>query len=922
MTTPIQELRALGQSLWLDNIRRQLVSSGELARLRDEGVSGVTSNPTIFEKAVSGSTDYDEALVRLVGAGHTPDEILWELMLDDIRAAADVFRPVYDETHGADGFVSIEVSPVLARDTRGTIEMARDLFARAARPNVMVKIPATREGLPAIRTMIGEGVNINVTLIFSTERYDEVVDAFMHGMEDLQRVGGDLSKVASVASFFVSRVDSKVDKLLDAKLAEAIAPVEKDRLKGLFGKAGIANSKMAYEHFEQLHHSSRWELLKADGARPQRCLWASTSTKDPRYPDTMYVEELIGPDTVDTVPPATLAAFREHGEARRSLDEDVPGARRALRELAAVGIDLRVVTHELEVEGVDLFAKSFANLVKAIETEAADIRAGKGPRQWHSLGTLQPVVDQAVAKLQQEDAPRKVWSRDPSFWVPGTEPERWMGWLSMPEKMLEQADKLEARAEEAREYSDVVLLGMGGSSLCPDVFRSTFGSFEGHPRVHVLDTTDPETILAVRESIDLGRTLFIAASKSGGTTETMSHLAYFWEEVRRTGTSKAERQFAAITDPGSGLERLAAERDFRWIFLNPPDIGGRYSALSYFGLVPGALQGLDVRGLLERAHEMAHACDATVPVEKNPGLWLGAVLGALGNQGRNKVTLVPTPQVATFGYWLEQLLAESTGKQGRGLVPVEGEPLGRPEAYGQDRLFVRVRVNGDAEDDAAVRALADAGQPMVTLSMRDLLDLGGEFLRWELATAVAGSLLGIDPFDQPNVQESKDNTKRVLAEFAAKGRLPEAPALSASEAGRAVGELLGKARDGSYLALMAYTTRTEASDAAITRARSRVRDATRLATTAGYGPRFLHSTGQLHKGGPPVGLFLQVVQQDRRDVEVPGEPYTFSILKQAQALGDLASLQSRNYPVLRVTLGDEPEAGWRELADSIEAAVR
>ncbi|HEY4027571.1 MAG TPA: bifunctional transaldolase/phosoglucose isomerase [Candidatus Dormibacteraeota bacterium] len=921
MTSPIQELRAQGQSLWLDNIRRQLVTSGELARLRDEGISGVTSNPTIFEKAVSGSTDYDEALVGLVGAGRAPDEILWELMLDDIRAAADVFRPVYDQTGGADGFVSIEVSPRLALDTQGTIEMARDLFTRAARPNVMVKIPGTREGLPAIRTMIGEGVNINVTLIFSTERYDEVVEAFLSGLEDLRRAGGDLRKVASVASFFVSRVDTKVDKLLEAKIAEAVAPAEKERLRGLLGKAGIANSKMAYEHWKQLHGGSRWELLKADGARPQRCLWASTSTKDPRYPDTMYVEELIGPETVDTVPPATLAAFREHGEVRRSLDEDLPGARRALRELAEVGIDLRVVTAELERDGVELFVKSFDTLLEAIEKEAANIRAGKGPRQWHSLGTLQPVVDEAVATLQRADAPRKVWSRDASFWVPGTEPEKWMGWLSMPEKMLEQADRLEARAQEALEYSDVVLLGMGGSSLCPDVFRSTFGKIEGHPRLHVLDTTDPETILGVREAIDLGRTLFIAASKSGGTTETLSHLAYFWEEVRQTGTAKPERQFAAITDPGSGLERLAVERDFRWIFLNPTDIGGRYSALSYFGLVPGALMGLNVRELLERANEMAASCDAAVPVEKNPGLWLGAVLGALGNRSRNKVTLITSPQVATLGYWLEQLLAESTGKQGRGLVPVEGEPLGRPEAYGQDRLFVQIRVNGD-EEDPRVRALAEAGQPIVTLTLRDRLDLGGEFLRWELATAVAGSLLGINPFDQPNVQESKDNTRRVLAEFSAKGRLPEAHAVPASEAGAAVTDLLRKARDGSYLASMAYTTRTETSEGALNRVRAHVRDATRLATTAGYGPRFLHSTGQLHKGGPPVGLFLQVVQRDRRDVEVPGEPYTFSILKQAQSLGDLESLQSRNYPVLRVDLGDDPEAGWRSLADSVEQAVR
>ena len=921
MTSPIQELRKQGQSLWLDNIRRQLITSGEMDRLRDEGVSGVTSNPTIFEKAISGSTDYDETLVRLVGAGREPDEILWELMLEDIRAAADVFRPVYDETGGADGFVSIEVSPKMALDTRGTIEMARDLFQRAARPNVMVKIPATRMGLPAIRNMIGEGVNINVTLIFSTERYDEVVDAFMAGLEDLRRAGGDLSRVASVASFFVSRVDTKVDKLLERKIEEASTPAEKERLRGLFGKAGIANSKIAYEHWKQLHGGSRWESLRTDGARPQRCLWASTSTKDPRYPDTMYVEELIGPETVDTVPPVTLAAFREHGEVRRSLDADLPHVRRQLRELAEVGVDLRVVTAELEDEGVELFAKSFDSLLATLEKAAADIRAGRGPRQWHSLGTTQPAVDEAVGKLQRDDAPRKVWSRDPSFWVRGAEPEKWMGWLSVGEKMLEQVDRLEARAEEAREYSDVVLLGMGGSSLCPDVLRSTFGHVEGRPRLHVLDTTDPATILGVREAVDLERTLFIAASKSGGTLETLSHLAYFWEEVLRSGSTRPERQFAVITDPGTSLERLAAERDYRWLFLNPTDIGGRYSALSYFGLVPGALMGLDVRELLERAEEMAHSCDASVPVEKNPGLWLGAAVGALANQGRNKLTLVVSPQVSTFGYWLEQLLAESTGKQGRGVVPVEGEPLGRPDAYGRDRLFVQVHVEGDRDDEAA-RALAQAGQPMITLAMRDLLDLGGEFLRWELATAVAGSLLGIPPFDQPNVQESKDNTRRVLADFAAGGQLPRASSVPAAEAGRGVADLLRRARDGSYFSVQAWTARTGASEAALRRLRTRVRDVTRLATTAGYGPRFLHSTGQLHKGGPPVGLFLQVVERDAVDAEVPGESYGFSTLKQAQALGDLQSLESRNYPVVRVDLGDRPEAGWHALADAVEEVVR
>jgi len=920
MSSPIEELRELGQSLWLDNIRRQLITSGGLARLREEGISGVTSNPTIFEKAVSGSTDYNEALVREVAAGHDAEHILWELMLEDIRAAADVFRPVYDTTGGADGYVSIEVSPRLAMDTEGTVAMARDLFHRADRPNVMVKIPGTKPGLPAIRRMLGEGVNINVTLIFSTERYDEVVDAFMSGLEDLKSSGGDPSKVGSVASFFVSRVDTKIDKLLDAKIGAATSPADKERLARLLGKAGIANSKVAYEHWKQLHSGPRWETLRAAGARPQRCLWASTSTKDPRYPDTMYIEELIGPDTVDTVPPSTLAAFREHGEVRRSLDADLPSAHRTLDELAQVGISLRDVTQQLETEGVQLFDKSFASLIETIDKAASDIRAGKGPRQWHSLGTLQPIVDQAVAKLQAEDAPRRVWSRDDTFWVPGTEPGKWMGWLSVPEKMLESADRFEALARDGREYSDVVQLGMGGSSLCPDVFRNTFGHFPGYPLLHVLDTTDPATILALREQVDIARTLFIVASKSGGTTETLSHMAYFWDEVRKTGTQNPGHQFAAITDPGSPLERIAAERDFRWTFLNPTDIGGRYSALSYFGLVPGALMGIDVRELLERAQEMASSSDASVPVEQNPGIWLGAVMGALANRGRNKVTLLMSPRVATLGYWLEQLLAESTGKQGKGIVPVEGEPIGRPEAYGPDRLFVHVRVDDDPADEA-VLALEHAGQPVVTLTMRDQLDLGGEFLRWELATAVAGSMLGINPFDQPNVQESKDNTKRVLAEFVAGGKLPEAASVPAARAGQAVADLLGHARDGSYFAIMAYTTSTEVSTHALRQIRASIRDGSRLATTAGYGPRFLHSTGQLHKGGPPVGLFLQIVQQDARDVPVPGEPYGFSTLKQAQALGDLRSLESRNYPVVRVDLGSSPEAGWTALAEAVEQAV-
>ena len=618
-TTPIKELHRQGQSLWLDNIRRQLVTSGELARLRDEGVTGVTSNPTIFEKAVSGSTDYDEALVRLVRVGKKPAEVLWDLMVEDIRMGADVFRPVYDRTRGGDGFVSIEVAPAYANSTKRTIDMAEDLRRRCNKPNVMVKIPATRQGLPAIEDQIAKGHNINVTLIFSVERYAEVAEAFLSGLEKLKKRGGDLSKVASVASFFVSRVDTKVDKLLDAKIESARDPKDKKALERLFGKAGIANSKLAYERFKELHSGPRWEALQKAGAHPQRCLWASTSVKDPRYHDTMYVEELIGPQTVDTVPPATLAAFREHGEVRRSLDENVDGARRQLKQLAEAGVSLAKVTQELEVEGVELFAKSYQSLEKTLRDQARMIKAGKGPRQWFSLGTLQPAVDSTVSQLQKEEAPKRLWSKDATLWSRAPEKrgeirDR-LGWLNVAEKMLEQSPKLQRLARDAQEYEHAVLLGMGGSSLCPDVFRLTFGSTKGQPELFVLDTTDPATIAGVRSRIDLKKTLFIVASKSGETTETLSHFAYFWGEVEKVDKRRPGRHFAAITDPGTSLEKLAKEHDFRWVFGNPSDIGGRYSALSYFGMVPGAVIGVDVKELLERATEMAHSCDATVPVD-------------------------------------------------------------------------------------------------------------------------------------------------------------------------------------------------------------------------------------------------------------------------------------------------------------------
>ena len=922
--TPLQQLAREGQSIWLDNIRRQLLTSGELAALRDAGVTGVTSNPTIFEKAVAGSTDYDDALVRETRRRRKPEQVLWDLMVEDIQDAADVFRPVYDRTAGADGYVSIEGSPVVARSTKRTIAIAQELWDRSARPNVMVKIPATRPGLPAITEMLGRGVNINVTLIFSIERYEAVVEAFFSGMEKLRDRGGDLSKVGSVASFFVSRVDSKVDKLLEALIAAEKDAGRRRELQQLLGHAAIDNSKVAYESWKRLHSGPRWKALEKAGARPQRCLWASTSTKNPAYPDTMYVEALVGPETVDTVPPATLDAIRDHAEVTRTLDADVDAARRRLARLAELGIDMEKVTAELEVEGVDAFAKSFNDLVETLSAKSKAIRAGQGPRQWYALGHAQPAVTETAHELQKADAVKRLWAKDATLW-PGGKAQRKeiverLGWLDVVGKMRADRRRLQTLAKQAaQDYDDVVLLGMGGSSLAPDVFRATFGAQPGHPRLHVLDTTDPATVLGVRGRIDPARTLFVVASKSGTTTETLSHFAYFWQEVAGAGVKKPGRNFLAVTDPGTSLEALAGERGFRWTFANPPDIGGRYSALSFFGLVPAALSGVDVELLLDRAGEMAKSCSGNETVEVNPGVYLGAVLGRLARDGRDKLTFIVTPRLRAFGYWVEQLVAESTGKEGKGIVPIEGEPLGEPAVYGSDRLFVHVRLDRDPED-ARVQALIDAGQPVVTLTLRDKYDLAAEFMRWEVATAIAGSVLGIDAFDQPNVQESKDNTKKVLKEFEKAGRLPAEASVGARDAGAAIKRALKGGPRRPYVALMAYTARTAQSEKSIEGIRTAIRDRSGAATTSGYGPRFLHSTGQLHKGGPKEGVFVQVVQEDARDAAIPGEPYSFSTLKQAQAIGDAQALRSRGYPFVRVDLGRRSAEGWRQLWDSVDAA--
>ncbi len=920
---PLFELYEAGTSVWLDNMRRSYITSGALERMIDEdAVVGMTSNPTIFEKAIGGSSDYDDSLRKLIAAGVTGDELFLSLMIEDIQMAADVLKPVYDRTQRKDGYISIEVPPGLANDTQGTIAMAHQLYERVGRPNIFVKIPATPEGLPAIEQCLADGVNINITLLFSVEVYEEVARAYLRALQRRLQAGQSID-VASVASFFVSRVDTAVDKLLEARIAATSDGPERQRLQSLLGKAAVANAKLAYQAFRRLFNSPEFEELRAHGASVQRCLWASTGTKNPNYSDVKYIEELIGPETVNTMPEQTLRAFKEHGEVQPSLEENVEGAQETMRQLAEIGIDIDRVTKDLELDGVKLFADSIAKLNAEIEKKKEALQRGSVGHYAASLGGLSGVVDGRLRQLDEQAVPRRIQEKDASLWKsdPAAQAEikDRLGWLTVVDQMEERVpDLLRLRDQLHQEgFTDAVLMGMGGSSLAPEVFRTTFGTGQGGLDVHVLDTTDPAAIIALQESLDLKKTVFIVASKSGTTTETLSHYQFFLVE-----TQSNTNQFIAITDPGTPLAAMA-ERTFRQIFLNPADIGGRYSALSYFGLVPAALGGIDVATLLDRAQMMVHACAPSVPASENLGAWLGAVLGEAALAGRDKVTIIAPAQAPRFGLWAEQLLAESTGKEGKGLIPVADEPLGAPEVYGEDRLFVRLALEGEVDpSEPALAALAKAGHPVVTLTLRDPLDLGAAFFQWEYATAVAGAILGINAFDQPNVQEAKDITKQVLSQ-----RRPATVGEGISWAGQtgstldaAIQALIAQVKPHDYVALMAYVAPAAETDQALTAIRVAIRDQHHVATTVGYGPRFLHSTGQLHKGGPNTGVFLQIVGDDPNDLQIPGASYSFGQLKQAQALGDYMALRNHGRRVLRVQVHDVAE-GLARIGQAVGATV-
>ena len=945
---PVKALENHGQAVWLDFLARGFVTKGDLKKLIDtDGVKGVTSNPSIFEKAIGSSDEYDGAIGSALKKGDRPVADLFEhLAVEDIQHAADVLRPVYDQLKGEDGFVSLEVSPYLATDTKATIAEAERLWKDVKRKNLMVKVPATPEGLPAIEHLIGEGISINITLLFSQKVYVQVAEAYVSGLEKYAAGGGDPSHVASVASFFVSRIDSAVDKELDERIARANDPTEKERLTALKGKVAIANAKLAYQDYKRLFSGARWDRLAAKGGRPQRLLWASTGTKNKEYSDVLYVEELIGPNTINTVPPATLDAFRDHGTPRDSLEEDIEDAKHLLAELEKSGISLDAITADLVKDGVKLFADAADKLYGAVAHKRATVLGRDIDRQKMTLGGgLGKAVEKNTEDWRASGKIRRLWQRHNSVWT-GTDEGKWLGWLNSA-AAADIADYEDfAHRVKGQNFTDVVVLGMGGSSLGPEVLAQTFEKQPGFPKLHVLDSTDPAQVRSMQASINVADTLFIVSSKSGGTTEPNVMKDYFFARVSEAiGADKAGHRFIAVTDPGSSLEKVATKQGFARIFHGDPTIGGRYSVLSPFGLVPAAAAGIDIATLLQHALAMIRSCGPDVPPHGNPGAQLGLAMGLAGLEGRDKVTILSSKKIADFGAWAEQLIAESTGKDGKGLIPIDGEPLGDVALYGNDRFFIDLRTEGESDSahDDRLAALEQAGHPLVRIVMKSIDHIGQEFFRFEIATAVAGAVLGINPFNQPDVEDAKIKTRELTVAFEKSGALPpEKPVVSTAQAdiytddknaaalrkAGADGDLgswlkahLARSGADDYVALLAYIERDSAHIAALQQMRLEVRDKRHVATCAEFGPRFLHSTGQAYKGGPDSGVFLQITSDDAKDLAVPGQKASFGVIKAAQARGDFDVLTERGRRALRVHLKGDLKSGLEMLDAAITEAL-
>lgn len=910
-----QALKQAGQSVWYDNIERgMLIDGGMMRMIKDGEVYGVTSNPSIFEKSISSSAAYDDTLQSMAWAGLSKEQIYLELIREDIQAAADIFLPVYEMTNGLDGMVSVEINPLLANETEKSIEDGRALWAQMNRRNVMIKVPATKAGIPVIETLISEGINVNATLIFSVPRYLEVMEAYLSGLEKRKANNLPIDHVASVASFFVSRIDTLVDRRLEEYLDAN--PQAKDKVAAMTGKIAVDNARLAYQEFIKVFDTERFENLKQYGAKVQRPLWASTGIKNKAYPDTLYVDELVAPESVNTIPPATLSAFLDHGQTDLRIEQDLQRATDNFNLLPDLGFDFLHIAQELEDDGVEKFKQAYLSLLETIESKRSFFR--------QELVDLGDVLPSAVKNAADKVFVSSMFDHEPSFWTKDEsgydEIRQRLGWLSLPGQQFPIIEELMTFKEELLSdgFEYAFVLGMGGSSLAPEVMSQAISPLaEKGLKLQIIDTTSPDEIAFRLRGIDLKKTLFIVSSKSGGTSETMSTFKYFWAELEKIDPDNVGKHFVAITDPNTSLQDLAHRKVFRKVFNARPDVGGRYSVFTHFGLVPAAVMGIDLHKLLGHANASDLQSRKNVPYPANPNLMLGLVLGEAQKRGKDKLTFIAEGFSSNLVPWLEQLIAESSGKEGKGILPIENEPVLSGLSYPKDRIFVYFKTDGSKA--GLIDELKLNGQMVLTIAIPEPYSLAREFYRWEYATAIACAVLQVNAFDQPNVQLSKTIAKDVINAFQKSGKLEEGEPIWENDQAVVYGFrdekalieteldalLIAYARsvpESGYIVLSGFIPRNDENGVLLQALREKILNSVNKATTLGFGPRFLHSTGQLHKGGQAGGLFIHFTRDAEVDFEIPGEGMSFGTLQRAQALGNLQALVQKERKALRVHL--------------------
>ncbi len=916
----IQKIINLGQSIWYDKIQRCIIQNGALREMIQRGeIRGLTSNPCSFRDAIAHSNDYDTAIAPMALAGWTAEKIYTQLSIEDIRNAADLFTALYVQTEGNEGFVSLEINPALFYDAKNIIDEAKRIWTAVNRPNLMVKIPATAEGLQAAKQLTADGLNINLSMIFSEETYRQAAEAYLSGLEERIAAGKSISKVHAVTSVYVCWIDAKADPLLTEIIANG-DETQSRIASEIKGTVGIALCRKIYRQFEQLFRSDRFKKLEERGAKRQRPLWAGTRCIANHNPGTRYIDALIGENTICTVDPETLEAVLDRGKITTGLPAPDLEIEQTFSQLAKLGISFDSLTEKLEEESVSLYENAFKSMLNDLEKRSDAIRT--------SLGDLSEPVFENFKKIDENATITRIFSKDPTVWSYDThaypEIRNRLGWLDTQNNTAKLIDEFRdiSRSLQADGIKKVLLLGMGGSSLAPEVMALTFQKLPGM-QLSIVDSTDPGQVLAADQSHPVRETVYIVSSKSGGTAEVRALQDYFYAKAKEVLGEDAGKHFIAITDPGTQLEKTATELNFRNIVFSDAAVGGRFSASTPFGVLPATLIGIDPAIVLEKVNAMAKKCSPSNPVASNEGAALGVYMGTAALNGRDKLTILTDPELESLGSWLEQLIAESSGKNGKGIVPVDIEPETKPDQYSKDRAFVYVNYSGTREN--FVEQLIAAGQPVLTIKVETLTDLFAEFYRWEIAVSVACALLEVNAFDQPNVQDSKTRTVAKINEYKENGKLNEPKTVwekdgvkayfnfesrelsTASSPVELIARFIKLAEAGQdYIALNAYLPRNDTLLNSLQEIREEILAKSGCATTLGFGPRFQHSTGQLHKGGANNGVFIQIVANSPQDTEIPGQGLTFAVLERAQALGDFEALLAMERRAIRIDLGDNP----------------